>query len=302
MPRRSRQAPNRGSQGPGGRDSGIRPSSIASFGKNSVRPRKRFGQHFLTDPNILRKIVHAAEIRDGEVVLEIGPGLGHLTRALLRAGARVVAVEIDRDLVARLRKEDQDTALTVLEGDFLRTAPEEWLASAGLKGSDYKVVANLPYYITSAVLRHLLEARHQPILLVILVQREVAQQLTAVPNSMSQLAVGVQFYGRPRIVAQVPAGAFYPRPQVDSALVRVELDHPSRFPETDHRRFFEIVRAGFGVRRKQLHNALARGLEMNADEVNTRLLRAGIDPRRRAESLSLEEWQRVYLQFSEAPH
>jgi 16S rRNA (adenine1518-N6/adenine1519-N6)-dimethyltransferase len=264
-----------------------------------VRARKRFGQHFLTDPNILRKIVNAAEIQAGEVVLEIGPGLGHLTRALVEAGARVVAIELDRDLAARLRQEGQDIPeLCVLEGDFLANAPERWLANAGLGGAEYKVVANLPYYITSPVLQHLLEARRQPTLLVVMVQREVAKELVARPGNMNLLGLSVQFYGRPRVVAQVPAGAFFPRPKVDSAIIRVQVDRPSRFPEIDPPRFFEIVRAGFGVRRKQLHNALERGLGMNGEEAKARLLSAHIDPSRRAETLSLEEWRRVYLHFA----
>jgi 16S rRNA (adenine1518-N6/adenine1519-N6)-dimethyltransferase len=267
---------------------------------NRARARKRFGQHFLTDPNILRKIVRAANIQEGDLVLEMGPGLGHLTQALLEAGARVVAVEIDRDLVGSLRRTQQNTAgLNVLEGDFLASPPEKWLSDAGYAATDYKVVANIPYNVTAAVLRHLLEDQHQPALIVITVQREVAGEIVAKPDDMSVLAVSVQFYGRPQIVAHVPAGAFVPRPQVDSAVVRIVLDRPSRFPEADPGRFFQIVRAGFGVRRKQLHNALARGLQINGEEVKARLVRAQIDPRRRAETLSLDEWSRIYLHFQD---
>ena len=281
----------------------LQPFASVSFGTINLRPLKRFGQHFLTDPNILRQVVQAADIKDGDVVLEIGPGLGHLTRALLEAGSHVVGIEIDRGLVARLRQENQSSsALTVLEGDFLTTTPGQWLAHANLEASTYKVVANLPYYITSAVLRHLLEAESQPSLIALMVQREVAEQVTARPNNMSLLAVSVQFYGKPRIVFHVPAGAFNPRPKVNSALVRIDVDRPSRFPGTDSIRFFDIVRAGFAVRRKQLHNALIRGLGMSADEVHIRLLRAGIDPQRRAETLTLEEWQQVYLHFAGARH
>jgi 16S rRNA (adenine1518-N6/adenine1519-N6)-dimethyltransferase len=273
-------------------------SSSGPAGPSRARPQKRFGQHFLTDPNLLRKIVRAADIQPDDVVLEIGPGQGHLSRALLQAGARIVAVEIDRVLATRLRLEFEDSpALTVLQGDFLTLAPEEWLARARFVDGDYKVVANLPYYITSAILRHLFEAKHKATIVVVMVQLEVAREITAKPNQMSLLAVSVQFYGHPHIVSTVPAGAFYPRPRVDSAIVRVEVDNPSPLPEVDSRRFFEIVRAGFSVRRKQLHNALASGLKMNGAQVSSRLLRAGIDPRRRAETLSLEDWRRVYGQF-----
>jgi 16S rRNA (adenine1518-N6/adenine1519-N6)-dimethyltransferase len=259
------------------------------------RPRKRFAQHFLTDPNILRKIVDAASIRDDDLILEIGPGLGHLTRALLEAGARIVAIEIDRDLAEQLEREQHARSrLFVMEGDFLSSPAEKWLSDAGFQGFDYKVVANIPYNITSAIVRHLLENRPQPSLIVIMVQREVANELVAKPGKMSLLAVSVQFYGRPRVIAQVPAGSFVPRPKVDSAIVLIELVRPSRFPKTDTQRFFQIVRAGFGVRRKQLHNALAQGLAMNREEVKALLLGADIDPSRRAETLSLEEWGRVY--------
>ncbi|MGB8647467.1 MAG: 16S rRNA (adenine(1518)-N(6)/adenine(1519)-N(6))-dimethyltransferase RsmA [Anaerolineae bacterium] len=275
--------------------------SYADFGQDNrerIHAKKGLGQHFLTDPNILQKIVGAAEVQPGDIVLEIGPGLGHLTRALLAAGARVVAVELDLDLAAQLRVEQTGNSnLAVVEGDFLVAAPQEWLRRGGIETSTYKVVANLPYYITSAILRHLLEAELQPAVIVVMVQREVAQQMTAQPPDMSLLAVSVQFYGRPRSMGVVPAGAFTPRPQVDSAIVRIAVTPPSRFPDIPPRRFFEIVRAGFGMRRKQVHNALQRGLGRNEFEVGTRLARAGIDPRRRAETLSLDEWRRVYDQF-----
>jgi 16S rRNA (adenine1518-N6/adenine1519-N6)-dimethyltransferase len=272
--------------------------SPANEERRRVRPRKQFGQHFLTDTNLLQKIVRVAEIQPDDVILEIGPGLGHLTRALLQAGARVVAIEIDRELAERLRSEAEgNPALIVLQGDFLTASPGQWLDRAGLAGARYKVVANLPYYITSAILRHLLETEHQPDLIVVMVQREVAQQITAKPNDMNLLGVSVQFYGEPQFVTVVPAGAFYPRPKVDSALVRIRVEHPSCFPQVDAGRFFQIVRAGFSERRKQLRNALAHGLNMDADEVAARLARAGLDPRRRAETLSMEEWQRLRSQF-----
>ena len=264
-----------------------------------ISPRKQFGQHFLTDTNILQRIVNAAEIQSGDVVIEIGPGLGHLTRALLVAGARVVAIEIDPELAARVSDELRDyTALTVLGGDFMKASPADWLAQAGLDGASYKVVANLPYYITSAILRHLLETEQRPLLIVVMVQREVARQLTARPDEMSMLAVSVQFYGDPELVSIIPAGAFYPRPKVDSAIVRIRIRPTARWPNVNARRFFGLARAGFGERRKQLRNALARGLGLDPTEIDLRLARAGLDPRRRAETLSMEEWRQMYDQFA----
>lgn len=264
-----------------------------------VRARKRFGQNFLTDPNILKKIVDAADIQLGDLVLEIGPGLGHLTRALLAAGARVLAVEIDRDLISRLTQEAHTLpSLTVIQGDFLTAKPAEWIEKGGFAAGDYKVVANLPYYITSQVLRHLLETNQPPSLIVVMVQREVALELTAEPGAMSLLAVSVQFYGTPRIVAQVPAGAFVPRPNVDSAVVKIKVEPNSRFPGVDPQSFFRLVRAGFSEKRKQLRNSISRGLKIPSEDADRRLLRAGVDPRRRAESLSLPEWHRLYMSFT----
>jgi len=158
---------------------------------------------------------------------------------------------------------------------------------------NYKVVANLPYYITSAVLRYLLTAKVKPQLIVVTVQREVAQRMIASPGQMSLLSVSVQFYGRPRIVARIPAGAFYPVPKVNSAVVRIDLDESPTVAVADVDRFFEVVRAGFGQKRKQLRNALAQGLSLPASTVVEALRRADVDEKRRAQTLSLQEWTRV---------
>lgn len=263
------------------------------------KPRKQFAQHFLTDENIIRRIVHAADIQAGDLVLEVGPGRGHLSRALLTAGALLVAVEIDRELATAMKQTaGSDPSFSVFEGDFLSRSPADWLQKAGFASGDYKVVANLPYNITSAVLRHLLEASLQPTLLVLMLQREVALELTAKPERMSLLSVSVQYYGDARIISLVAAGSFFPRPKVDSALVKIQVQRPSRYPETDPRLFFKIVRAGFGGRRKQIHNALSGGLLKSSAEVINLLLDAGIDPSRRAETLSMEEWHQVYLHLS----
>ncbi len=250
-------------------------------------PRKRFGQNFLTDQNILKKIARAAEINPSDVVFEIGPGLGHLTRVLAETHAHVVAVELDRDLIKNLRAEFLDTPnVQLVEGDVLQRAPTEWLALANAN-PPYSVVANIPYYLTSAILRYLLEAETPPTRIVVMVQREVAQQIIAKPPRANLLGVSVQFYGTPRVIGIVPAGAFYPRPNVDSAIVRIEVLHRN---SGDAARFFQIVRAGFGAKRKQLHNALAQGLKLSADQTSELLARANIDPARRAETLTLAEW------------
>lgn len=250
-------------------------------------PRKQFGQHFLTDQNILQKIVHAAEVQSDATVLEIGPGLGDLTRALSAAAARVVAVEVDRDLAARLREEFAGTNAQILQGDILKQTPDVWLAQANAQ-PPYLVVANLPYYITSAILRYLLEAPTPPTRIVVMVQQEVAQQMTATAPHANLLAVSVQYYGTPRIVAHVPAGAFRPPPKVDSAVVRIDVHHTHSAAEAKN--FFRVARAGFSAKRKQIHNALANGLGISRAETEVLLSHARIAPTRRAETLRLDEW------------
>ncbi len=254
-----------------------------------LRPRKGLGQNFLEDEAALGRIVAAAELGPDDVVLEIGPGLGTLTRRLAERAGRVVAVELDRQLVAVLADTLADRPnVEIIHGDILEVAP------ASLFSIPYKVVANLPYYITSAVLRHLLEAEVRPELMVLTVQREVAQRLTATPDDMSLLAVSVQFYGQPRIVARIPAGAFYPAPKVDSAVVRIDVYDRRPVAVDDVAAFFAVVRAGFASRRKMLRNALSRGLSRPVAEVEAALRQAGVDPRRRAETLSVAEWGAVY--------
>jgi len=253
-----------------------------------LRPKKSLGQNFLVDEGALRRIVAAAELTESDTVLEIGPGLGALTRHLAAAAGRVVAVELDGRMIPILKDRLAAFAnLRLVQGDVLSLDP------AALIDGPYKVVANLPYYITAAILRHLLEATPRPQLMVLTVQREVAQRLTAQPGQMSLLAVSVQYYGRVRQIARLKAGSFYPRPEVDSAVVRVDVYPEPPVSVPDERFFFRVVKAGFGQKRKQLRNSLRAGLAAPAIEVEAALEAAGIDRRRRAETLSVEEWGRL---------
>ena len=259
----------------------------------ALRPKKSLGQNFLADPNHLQKIIEAAELSPADVALEIGPGLGALTARLVEAARRVAAVETDPAMVAVLRAELPAPNLRVVQADILRVDPAAVLADNlpdFSPGDDYVVVANLPYYITSAVIRHLLEAPHPPRRSVITVQKEVAQRIVAGPGDMSVLAVSVQFYGQPRLCHTIPAAAFIPPPKVDSAVLRIDRHPAPPAPVTDPARFFQVVKAGFGQKRKQLKNALAAGLHKSPAEAAALLEAAGIDPRRRAETLSLAEW------------
>jgi 16S rRNA (adenine1518-N6/adenine1519-N6)-dimethyltransferase len=270
--------------------------------KHNLRPRKGLGQHFLADPNILRKIVEAAELSLDVVALEIGPGLGTLTRWLAESARYVVAVELDERMLSLLREELADLPnLELVQGDILELDPVMLIRD--LSSSDlgslpvYTAVANLPYYITSAAIRHLLEAEPPPHRLVLTVQREVARRIVAAPGDMSLLGVSVQFYGQPRIVAKIPAGAFTPPPKVDSAVVRIDTYNtpPAAVPSAEV--FFRVVRAGFGQKRKQLKNALAAGLGLPPADVSTIMARAGIEPQRRAQTLSLAEWADLACEF-----
>jgi len=262
---------------------------------HGVRPSKRLGQHFLIDPVALDRVVAAADLTPADTVLEIGPGPGGLTRRLAGRAGHVVAVELDHTMVELLRAElAAYPHVHILQADILKfDIAGEMRAHHPEFAAHFKVVANLPYYITSAVLRHVLEAQVKPELVVVTVQREVAERIVAQPGSMSLLAVSVQFYGWPRVVAHIPAGAFYPPPKVESAVVRIEVypEPPVLVDNVDH--FFKIVRAGFGQKRKQIHNALQRELSLPATTVVEALRAAGVEPKRRAETLSLAEWAAV---------
>jgi 16S rRNA (adenine1518-N6/adenine1519-N6)-dimethyltransferase len=260
-----------------------------------LSPRKGLGQNFLTDPAVLDRVVQAAGVTADDTVLEIGPGLGSLTRHLAQAARRVVAVEIDGNLIPILHQVlASEENVTVVHGDILDLNPVE------LMGDDpYLVVANIPYYITSAILRHLLDSPHRPQRLVLTVQREVAERICAVPGEMSLLALSVQVYGVPRPVLRIPAGAFYPPPKVDSTTLRIDLYTHPHIPAAQLNSFFRLAKAGFSQKRKTLRNALSSGLGWKPDQGTQLLQAAGIDPQRRAETLSVDEWGYLTTRFLE---
>jgi len=269
-----------------------------------LRPQRELGQNFLVDRHVLARILAAAEISVADTVLEIGPGLGTLTQALAERARRVVAVELDRQLVAVLHDRLQALPnVQVVSGDILA------LDIPGLVRGDepasppcYKVVANIPYNITSAVLRYLLEGQERPELIVLMVQKEVAQRIVARPGEMSLLSVSVQFYGRPRIVQRVPARAFYPVPKVDSAILRIDPHADLAVAAQEVEAFFNVVRAGFGQRRKQLRNSLLHGLGLSAKCITEALVQAGVDGERRAQTLSVGEWVALFRALRDEEH
>ena len=261
-----------------------------------LRARKGLGQHFLIDEEVLKRITSAAELDPADIVIEVGPGLGILTGELAQQAGGVIAIELDDKLAALLKQTMASfNNITVINGDVLKIEPADLITEPK---AGYKVVANLPYYITSPVLRHFLEASAKPKVMVVMVQKEVAEAITAKPGEMSLLSVSVQFYGEPRIMGYVPAKCFYPAPKVDSAILRIAL-YPQPRVAVDEASFFALVRAGFTAPRKQILNSLAQGLGVPKTEVLSLLERADIVSQRRAETLTLEEWARLWQVFKE---
>ncbi|MBM3151355.1 MAG: ribosomal RNA small subunit methyltransferase A [Chloroflexi bacterium] len=259
-----------------------------------MRPSRGLGQNFLRDEKTLQQIVRFAGISSGDAVLEVGPGLGSLTRYLALAARTVTAVELDRGLFPALEATLAPYHnVRLVEGDILELIP-----ASLVDGAAYLVVANIPYYITSAILRHLLESEPRPRRITLTVQAEVADRICAVPGDLSLLALGVQVYGKPEALMHIPAGSFFPPPKVDSALVGIEIHPQPLILASQMKAFFHLARAGFGQKRKTLRNSLSTA--MPRPVVESALAAAGIDPQRRAETLSIDEWRNVTDAFSTA--
>lgn len=247
-----------------------------------IEPKKSLGQNFLFDERILQRIVNSAEVTVNDQVLEIGPGIGALTRELAKVANHVTAVELDDRLLPVLSYElAAFDNIDIIHSDILKVSPES------LFDAPYVVVANVPYYITGAILRHLTSATAQPSRMVLTMQKEVAERLCAKPGNMSLLAVGVQFYGTPRVVQNIAAGAFWPRPKVASSVVRIDIS--AETPPVSEKALFRLAKAGFSQKRKQLKNNL-RGINLSREQVDTAMSQAQIDGKRRAETLSIPEW------------
>lgn len=259
------------------------------------RPRKKLGQNFLTDEDILDRIAEAADLTRDDQVLEVGPGLGTLTERLADRAGRVVAVELDSALA-------QVVAGTLGGRENVKVINEDVLdfdPCREFRAHEYKLIGNLPYYVTSPIIRHFLESKCQPSLIIVMLQREVAERILAHPGDMSLLTLSVQLYGEPRLVRMVDASAFYPPPKVDSAVVRIDV-LPKPVVDVDPGDFFKVAAAGFSQARKQLHNSLAQRFWMRPGQAQELLREAGIDPKRRPETVSLEEWAALCRAFERA--
>ena len=266
--------------------------------KYKIRPDKDLGQNFLTDPTILAGIVAAAEVTEFDTVLEIGAGLGHLTRHLAQTAKKVVAVELDKQLIPAL--EDQLEIyqnITIVQGNILELNPADLIQEDG-----YLVAANIPYYITSSILRNLLESELKPKRIILTIQHEVAQRVCSNAGKLSILALSVRMYGDPVLVSRIPAGAFFPTPKVDSAVIRIDLFPEPLMPPDKRAIFFILIKAGFQHKRKTLRNSLSKGLGWSTEVTGDILSSAGIDPQRRAQTLTIPEWLELTNHYEKITH
>ena len=270
-------------------------SISALMKKHHLRPDKNLGQNFLTDPGILEQIVKSAEINNQNTVLEIGAGLGHLTRQLALKARQVIAVELDNRLIPVLKETLQaHNNVRIVHGDILQLNPADLV-----QAENYLVVANIPYYITSSIIRNLLESEITPKRIILTIQHEVAQRVCAASGQMSVLALSVLMYGKPTLVKRIPAGAFYPSPKVDSAVIRIDLYPDPILPQEKRELYFKLVKAGFLHKRKTLRNSLSTGLKWPVERTVDLLSAAEINPQRRAETLSFSEWLEVINQYDQ---
>ena len=262
----------------------------------NLHPKKSLGQNFLTDHQALLKVVRDADVGERDRVLEIGAGLGGLTRLLAVQADSVTAVEIDAKLFPALEAVTAPFEnVHLIRGDILNIPPETLFKTDG-----YKVVANIPYYITSAVVRHLLEASVRPALIVLTMQREVAERIINRDEKMSLLSLSVQVYGNARIASQIPAACFYPQPKVDSSVLLIDVYDKPRVSQDGLVWLFKLAHAAFNQKRKMLRNSLQPILGGDSEKVSAVLESAGIDPQRRPEKLVLDEWIRLMEIVSES--
>lgn len=269
--------------------------------RHGIHPEKRLGQNYLIDHGFIQRVIETAKINAQDSVLEIGAGVGNLTRFLALYARRVIAVEIDGRVLPILNQvlAPYDN-VEIIHADILQVDPAG-LFQPGEHPEGYLVVANIPYYITSALIRHLLEAPLKPNRMILTVQREVAERICASPGELSLLALSIQVYGAPNVALQIPAGAFYPTPEVDSAVVCIELYAQPRVEPALLDTYFRLIKAGFSQKRKKLRNSLSAGLHISTRDAESLLRQAQVDPQRRAETLTLEEWRqlcRVYPNLS----
>lgn len=263
---------------------------------NQIRPIKRLGQNFLISRTVLHKIIQVADIQKSDVILEIGAGIGTLTKELARKAKHIVAIEKDKRMITVLKETLKNFSnVKIIQADILKL--ENGSIVKLLNCSNYKVVANLPYYITSPIIKKFLESENPPSQMVLMIQKEVAQRIIAKPPRMNLLAVSVQFYSKPKIISYVSKKCFWPEPKVDSAILQIAplINADKRLINADL--FFKIAKAGFSHPRKQLINNLSKKLELEKEKVKDWLFENNIEPSQRAQTLSLKDWTNLAKTF-----
>ena len=271
-------------------------SAISGGATTRRRSAKALGQHFLTDERVADRIVEAGDLRSTDVVVEIGPGLGALTSKLAERAGQVIAVEVDGRLAEGLPRQAGNPPNLRVVRDDARSCDYSGLVS---RGAAWKVIANLPYYAANPIVRRLLEEEHRPQMLVVMVQEEVGRSMAAAPGRMNLLSLAVQFYGDASVVCTVPPSAFRPPPKVRSAVVRIDTRTQPLLPAGDAPAFFKLAKAAFSAPRKQLHNALSRGLNVTPGEGLRIVEGASLDAMRRPGTLALDEWVGLYRSWME---
>ena len=258
--------------------------------KHGIKPKKGLGQSFLADEAQIKKIIHSAEIGKDDTVLEVGPGPGTITFSLLQQARRVIAVEKDKPLAEFLKTEFSDYKnLEVISGDILKIN----LAKLELTPRGYKIVANLPFYLTNYFLRRMLEEKIKPSEMTLVIQKEVAERIIAEGNKESILSLAIKMYGEAELVDIIPSEAFYPSPEVATAIIKIRIFKKPRLGAGERELFFRLIKIGFSAKRKQLKNNLAGGHGITAKEAENVLSKAKINPRVRAEDLRFDDWVRV---------
>jgi len=262
--------------------------------KIGLKPDRFKGQNFCVDENVIKTMVQTAAISQDDTILEVGPGLGFLTQELLKSAGKVIAVELDKQIVKLLRRlENVYPNLEVVEGNILRITNDE------LRMTNYKIVANLPYNITSAFLKKFLTAEHRPESMTLLLQKEVAERICAKVGQMSLLSVSVQLYSQPKIIRIVSRQSFWPMPKVDSAILQIDRIQPFPFSQqVTEKVFWQVVRFGFSSKRKQLHNNLRSSLHLTPAQTARMFKAAGLDEKMRAQELSLADWVKLAQAFN----
>ncbi|MFH0906841.1 MAG: 16S rRNA (adenine(1518)-N(6)/adenine(1519)-N(6))-dimethyltransferase RsmA [bacterium] len=262
----------------------------------NLKPNKQMGQNFLINEMVLKKIVNTADISENDIVLEIGSGLGGLTHELALKAKKVIAIEKDKNIAEALKRILKNHKnIEIIQGDILKLSDNKTLLSL----SDYKITANIPYYLTSALIRLFLESKNPPQEIVLLIQKQVAQRICAKPPKMSLLAVSVQFYSCPKIISRISKESFWPKPKVDSAILKIgNIKKPKNI---NAEKFFQIVKAGFSAPRKQLANNLSKELKIDREKIKKALIKCEIDTQIRAENIKVEDWKKITSVISAPP-